>query len=132
LRRKGLLLDRALGEVGKEETKEFYEYFAHRILRSITEKDLEQASLRDKMTASAIATDKALLLSGQPTQILSIPELEGLDKLTKVLLAEAGRRGIEAVANPVTQEVHMEALPPGRGERGDPMRGVRGPNDEPR
>lgn len=96
MRARGLLLGRALGDITREETKRLYEYRANEILLSITTKDIEQASLYQKMTSAAIATDKALLLDGQPTQILSIQQLDNLDKLAANLLHEIERRGFSA------------------------------------
>jgi DNA-binding MarR family transcriptional regulator len=131
LRRKGLLLSRALGEVTKEETRQLFELRAHEILASITQEDIDDAPLDKKMIAAGIATDKALLLSGQPTQILSIAQLENLDKLSELLLTEMQRRGQVPRVLDGSDTVVLDINPPGQGDRRDPTRGSWAPSDEP-
>lgn len=48
---------------------ERYREEARRILDSISPEDISKGSLLQKMTSSAIATDKSLLLAGEATQI---------------------------------------------------------------
>ena len=56
------------GIVDKKKTlAEKYKQIADVIVKSISPKDIEKASLLQKMTASGIGTDKHLLLSGEPT-----------------------------------------------------------------
>lgn len=113
LRTKGLLLGRALGDVTRDETKKLYDYRALQILQSISEKDIENASLYQKMTSAAIATDKGLLLDGQPTQILSVKQLDNLDLLAENLLNEIKRRGMamRAPELPDGGEPGLDGLP---------------------
>jgi len=73
-----------------------------RILGAVTEQDIEKASLKDKMIAAGIATEKWLLMRGQPTQILRIEERMKLDELAPKLLAEAKRRGIDLIQDPIS------------------------------
>ena len=56
------------GIVDKKKTlAEKYKQIADVIVKSISPKDIDKASLLQKMTASGIGTDKHLLLSGEPT-----------------------------------------------------------------
>ncbi len=80
----------------------------HRILESIDQYDIDEASLRDKATAIGILVDKRQLLSGEPTQILSIQERGKLDELITVVVKEAQRRGLTIDATGNTPQV----LPP--------------------
>ncbi len=132
LRRKGLLLDRSLGEVSRSETRDLFKYRAHEILMGISPGDIDRANLRDKMLSAAIATDKALLLDGQPTEILSIRQEGNLDALAGLLLTEMRNRGMAATTDPTSQVVTLQRLAPGQGERGDPKRFSVAPSDEPR
>ena len=130
LQREGLTLSRALGEVSRSETRDLFQHRAWEILEAITPADIEKASLRDKVLSAAIATDKALLLDGQPTEILSIKQMENLDELAGMMLAEAKRRGQTPRVNEADQTVVMEKSV-GVGERGDPTRDAWAPTDEP-
>lgn len=112
LKRRGVPLWRALGEVSRKETQELFEMRAHEILLAITDRDIEKASLQQKMTSAAIAIDKATLLSGQPTQIVSIQQLDNLDTLAGMVMNEMRRRGVEWHENPETGEVQVQ---PGSG-----------------
>ena len=68
---------------------------AHRILESIDASDIDEATLRDKATSIGILIDKRQLLSGEPTQILSIPERGKLNDLVEIVVKEARRRGLQ-------------------------------------
>jgi hypothetical protein len=105
LAKRFLPLKRALDDVGNDEMAKLFRYRSWEILRSISEEDIENAPLRDKMVSAAIAVDKSLLLEGQPTQILSIKQLENLDTLAGALLKEASRRGIGTMTDDSTQQV---------------------------
>ena len=131
LQKKGLMLSRALGEVTKTKTRDMFQYLAWRILEGVSEKDIEKASLKDKMLSAAIGVDKALLLDGQPTQILSVPQMENIDKLAGMLIEEARRRGNFPEVNEGIQQVMM-AKRIGVGERFDPTRNASAPGDEPK
>lgn len=65
-----------------------------RVLDSIDDETIAKSGLRDRMIAAGVAIDKRQLLSGQPTQILSIDERKSLNALVPALLREAQRRGI--------------------------------------
>lgn len=67
---------------------------AQKIIDSIDPLDIEEASLKDKTIAFGILVDKRQLLSGQPTQILSVEERRNLDQLLPALIAEAEKRGL--------------------------------------
>ena len=49
----------------KSELAELYSAMAKRTLESVCEEDIKKASLLQKLTASGIACDKALLLKGE-------------------------------------------------------------------
>ncbi len=70
----------------------------------MTDEDIEKASLRDKLVASGIATDKMLALDGEPTEVYSVAELANLDELCAALLTEAKRRGISIDSEPTASE----------------------------
>lgn len=131
LQSKGLVLSRALGEVTKSETRDMFQYLAWRILEGVSETDIEKASLKDKMLSAAIGVDKGLLLDGQPTQILSIQQMDNIDKLAGMLIEEARRRGHFPEVNEGIQQVMM-AKRIGVGERFDPTRNASAPGDEPK
>ena len=65
-----------------------------RILDSITDDVIAEAKLKDRMIAAGIVLDKRQLLSGLPTQILSLDERKSLKELVPMLFKEATRRGI--------------------------------------
>jgi hypothetical protein len=125
-------LMRAVGEpAGKSRTKALYEHVAERVLLSIDDDAIKEAGLRDRVVAAATATDKALLLDGQPTEILSVPQMENLDSLCEMLLKEAKRRGQLVALNEDDQTVTMQRQI-GVGEARDPSRDASAPSDEPR
>jgi hypothetical protein len=131
LRERHLALFRAAGATpDKKRTMELYEQVAENILFSIDTDTIKNAGLRDRVIAAATATDKALLLDGQPTEIYSLPQLENLDTLCTLLLQEAHRRGQTPVLNEGDQTVTMRKQI-GGGERGDPTRNASAPSDEP-
>lgn len=86
-----------VGEVSKDELRQVFEYQAYRALAAITDEDIEESSLQSKVRAAVQASEHALLLSGQPTEIVSIKELAKLDELSGLLLAELKRRSTPAL-----------------------------------
>ncbi len=60
-----------LRQVKKGELSAKFEGLAHTIVDSVTPEDIRKASLRDKMIAVGILTEKVLLLRGRPTQIVA-------------------------------------------------------------
>lgn len=107
-------LEAAEKEVQKSTLRNLYGHTSLRILESITQKDIEDASLRDKLVAAAISTDKALLLDGQPTEVYSIKELASLDELSQALMGELRRRGLEVDPVAVTARVGVIDVEPER------------------
>jgi hypothetical protein len=95
-----------------DETRVLFGHFAQKILRSIRVEDINDAKLKDKVLAAAIATDKWQLLSNRPTQIVSTEERRKLDVLVKVVLEEASRRGLEIDVTPTGEPVLLEAETP--------------------
>lgn len=102
-----LPLTRELGSVTSAQLKDLFGVRAYEIAASVTKEDIDDASLKDKMIAAGIATDKHQLLAGQPTEIFSLPQLENLDKLAAILTKVAERRGKAVLTDPETQEVRM-------------------------
>jgi predicted transcriptional regulator len=80
---------------------------AREILDSIDEGDIAKATLKDKAIAAGIFIDKRQLLSGEPTQILSVEDRRKLDELLPMIVREAKRRGMTIDVDPVTQETHL-------------------------
>lgn len=91
---------RLLGEVKRTELKELFNHAAYRILNSVTDIDIAKASLRDKLVAAAVATDKGLILDGQPTEIFSLKEMRNLDELMGLMVSEMQRRKLSADTQP--------------------------------
>jgi len=73
-----------------------------RVVDSINQEDIDNASLKDKAIAAGILTEKWLLLRGQPTQILAIEERRQLDEIAPLIIAEAKRRSIELSRDPIS------------------------------
>lgn len=74
---------------------------AYRILDSISQKDIDDAKLRDKAVAAAILLEKRQLLSGEPTHLIGVQDRRHLGDLTKALMLEAQRRGITIDVSPI-------------------------------
>ena len=55
---------------------------------------LAGSSAKDLMVVAAVGIDKMQLLKGEPTQILSHQERQGMNDLLPLVLAEARRRGL--------------------------------------
>lgn len=66
----------------KKELADLYQAMAKRTLEAVCEEDIKKASLLQKLTASGIAIDKALLLRG---------EMPGIDVKILIQLVEAVR-----------------------------------------
>lgn len=131
LRVKHPMFARAVGEVRKSELKDKFLWQADRILEAITDEDIAQARLKDKMLTAAIAVDKSLLLDGQPTEIISVKELANLDDLSLRLVKELDRRGLVAVPDEASQTVIV--MPDSEaGNRRDPTEAWPDQDGEPR
>lgn len=97
-------LARAIGTVRTEELVDVLNHNAWRILSSITEDVILDASLRDRAVSAAVMIDKARLLENKPTQVLSIEDNRNLNDLIDVTIRALKKRGIEQVSDPVTLE----------------------------
>ena len=84
---------------------------AQRVLDSVSDWDIQQASLKDKAIAVGIFIEKRQLLAGEPTQILSFNDRKHLDQLARELIRESHRRGITIDVDPVDQSVKLNAEP---------------------
>ena len=82
-------------EVKQSELAGDYAKLAQASARAITDEKLEDASPRDLAVISGIATDKHLLLTGQPTAIFGVEDRRELHELLPALLAEVKRRGMD-------------------------------------
>lgn len=78
---------------------------ARRVLEAVTDEDIAQAKLKDKAIAVGIFLEKRQLLSGEPTQILTVQERGHMDDLIKMVMSEAVRRGLEIDVTPDTPRV---------------------------
>lgn len=78
---------------------------ARRIIESVTQSDIDDASLRDKAVAFGILVEKRQLLSGEPTHLIGIQDRRHLGDLTKALMLEAQRRGITIDTSPIDGSV---------------------------
>jgi len=93
-----------LGRIRTEQFAEGIDGYANWILNSVDECDLLKASLKDKISAFCMLIDRRQLLSGEPTQILSINERKDINDLMPLLVAEATRRGLTIDVDPITGE----------------------------
>ncbi len=57
-------------QVKKADLAGMFEDFICRVLRLTTDEDIQGASLKDRFVAAGIASDKSLLLRGEPTEIV--------------------------------------------------------------
>lgn len=73
---------------------------AAQILGSMDEFDFNTATLRDKATAFGILIDKRQLLSGEPTQVISVQERQSLSDLIPALAEEFERRNMTVDLTP--------------------------------
>jgi len=95
-------VNKELSEVRLDKLKGTFGRKLEKVVESISDDDIENASLKDKAIAAGILTEKWLLLRGQPTQILQVEERRRLDEIVPVLEAEARRRLIDLNRDPVT------------------------------
>jgi hypothetical protein len=102
-----LPLTRALGEVTKKELSDLAAERAYAIGVSIDDAAIQKMQPYQRAIAFCALTDKHLLLEGQPTQVLSVKEMKGLDELMSLMITEARRRGLRADADPETQRVML-------------------------
>lgn len=85
------------GELQKHKTSEILEMIEDRIGRALGYLDdfvLSKATAKDLAITLGILLEKRQLLRGEPTQILSVEERQGLNELLPKLIAEAQRRGL--------------------------------------
>lgn len=96
---------RAAEDVKTRDLGNLAKYNAWRLGTSVagmTDDELKAVPFQQRALAFGIFTDKHLLLDGKPTEILSVQQLEGLDDLARMLMAEARRRGVEVSIDPET------------------------------
>lgn len=94
LRSRYLPVSSMLQEVQNHDLDLLWGTTAKTILESITLEDISNASLRDKGILAGIATDKLLILRGQPNQIIQTQDERGtVRELIAAFIKEADRRG---------------------------------------
>lgn len=76
-----------------------------RLLESLDDETIRKASMAQRMVAFGIATDKRQLLSGQPTQIMSVEERRRLTVVVPELVRELARRGLGQTIDQSGQEI---------------------------
>lgn len=81
---------------------------ARRVIESVTQENIDEASLRDKAVAFGILVEKRQLLSGEPTHLIGIQDRRHLSELTQKMVLEAQRRGIVIDVSPVDGSVHCQ------------------------
>lgn len=84
----------------RENLKELYAYIAPKILASITDEDIRKASLQQKITSAAIATDKLQILDGKATHRLEVEDRRALSELLPILRKEMERRDMTIDVTP--------------------------------
>ncbi len=78
----------------------------------IDEFSLAQSSAKDCAIIVGILLEKRQLLRGEPTQIISTEERQGLDELSKALIQESGRRGLTIDMEPTNVGISVPAPRP--------------------
>ena len=103
----GALVDAAtIGKVGvrrnyaKEQLKGDVQQLSQRLMTWLLQGDrletlLNETKLKDVAVVMGIATDKLLLLEGQPTQIVSMAQQESMDAVLPLLMQEMQRWGVK-------------------------------------
>jgi len=94
----------------KDELKGDVQYLNQRVTTWLLEGDrlerlMEESKLKEVMVTLGIATEKLLLLEGQPTQIISTQQQQSLDQALPLLLLEMQRRGLKASLTERTMDV---------------------------
>ena len=69
---------------------------------------LDESKLKDIGIMAGIATEKVLLMSGQPTQIIAETQHKKLDELMPVLLEEVKRRGASVELTERKAEIKLD------------------------
>lgn len=87
-------LNDAIVEVKREELLKLLDDRGWRVLTYLDDYALAAAGAKDLAITAGILIDKAQLIKGQPTQILSHADREKIDELAPRVLAECRRRGI--------------------------------------
>lgn len=85
----------------KDELKGDIQYLSQRVTTFLLEGDrleklMSVSTLKDIMVTMGIATEKLLLLEGQPTAIISQQQHQKIDEVLPALMAEMKRRGVKA------------------------------------
>lgn len=103
------------GKAGKEFLKDQWTTLSQRAMNWIMEGDrlermMEETKLRDITIMLGIATEKVLLLEGQPTEIISHQQHQDLDKVGLALKDALEKRGLVTFTE---RKVHIQPNEPG-------------------
>jgi len=87
------------------------------IVRYIDDFAMAGAGLKDLTASAGVLIDRAQLISGLPTAIVSREERQNWDKLAPALLAEIERRGLTIPAVKTTYQVESSGIAQGSPDR---------------
>jgi hypothetical protein len=91
-----------------ERLKDLWSMKAEEALAAITPAKIAESSARDLGVVAGIATDKLLVLRGQPTQIVrNEADRTKIDVLARAFMAECERRGYDVKTDVSTGEVDL-------------------------
>ncbi len=93
-------LKREVVEIRVEELTKQFGTLARDAIDAITPEKLDAASASQLAIVSGIASEKYLLLRGQPTQRVEVGHRHEMDEVVKMLLQEAIRRGVTIDVTP--------------------------------
>ncbi len=82
-----------------------------RIVRSVSERDIKKAGLRDRMIAAGVALDKSQVLKGLPSAINAVISIssEELSALRKQSAEDARRAALEVIGEVILTPTDMPA-----------------------
>ncbi len=97
--------------VKTEVLRDLFSHNAHRVLRAVSDEDIEKANLKDKAIASGIYAEKSRLLKNQSTQNISIEaRAHVIENIAPMIYREIQRRGLTQVVDPEDGSVRIEEL----------------------
>ena len=85
---------RAIGKVDRARLIDRLWDFVDRIADSLTDEDIEDTSLKDRLIAMGVAIDKARLMAGEATVIMGSERRRKVEELLPAMVEEARRRGM--------------------------------------
>lgn len=87
---------------------------ALKIIKSVDDKDIQKANLRDKLISAGVAVDKFRLIDGESTENVSVTHLSGsLEEIRKQRqLLEERIKALLPVKKPITIETECKDITP--------------------